>query len=187
VPNKIQEGLNIYKDLSKGDFSSYLKFNGDLIKNNAVAAANVFLPGSGEFVESLFGMFGNKGGLYKDWSKDNDGGLAEVVRWVKNDGENPKQEALDALRLMKERGFENYLGKPTRYGDLGLTWDDITAKFQRAGLANPAGSNQQSTNGNGANNGGASNDVTNTDGTGKNNLLTYAVVGLVAAKLLKLI
>ena len=111
------------------------------VKTILTTGAN-FVPVVGPILSSVIGplltMFPGKGGLYNDWSKDADGGLAEIVRWIRNDGDNPKQEALDALRLMNERGFENYIGKPTRYNDYPLTVDDVINKLQRVGLTREA-------------------------------------------------
>lgn len=115
------------------------------VKNILTTAAN-FIPVVGPIIGPLIGpildMFPSKGGLYKDWSRDADGGLAEVVRWTRQDGDSPKQEALDILRLMQERGFEMYLGKPTKYNDYPISINDVIAKLNRVGLTREAQSLQ---------------------------------------------
>ncbi len=119
-----------------------------MIKGGAVQAANMLLPGSGPAIDAAIKMLESiipgKGGLYKDWSKDADGGLAEVVRWTLNDGDSPKQEAADVMRLIEERGWSTYLNKPTKYGDRALTVQDVINKLNRVGLTDVAAKVTQS-------------------------------------------
>jgi len=153
------------------------------------SAIPVIGPILSSFLPTLFSIFPGKGGLYADWSKDADNGVAEVTRWIRNDGDNPKQEAVDALRLMNERGFDKYITNIyTKYGDAPLTFQDVVNKLQRVGLQNEANQFLQSVdrevNGNSVNSG------FNTDGTprttGSNNTLLYiGGAGLLAYFLFK--
>jgi len=170
-----------------------LSSSGGIDVKNILTAGSSAIPIVGpllsSFLPTLFSIFPGKGGLYNDWSKDGDNGVAEITRWIRNDGDSPKQEALDALRLMQERGFDKYItSTPTRYGDAPLTFQDIINKLQRVGLQNEANqllqSIDQQVNGNSVNNG------FNPDGTpkntGSNNTLLYlGGAGLLAYFLLK--
>lgn len=95
------------------------------------------LGGATKFISNAFTKTTDSEGMLKNWRGDADGGLAEVVRWTKNNGQYPAEEAKAVKTLIAEKGLENVIGKQTRYGDT-LKLDDVIKKFSANGFSDEA-------------------------------------------------
>lgn len=95
------------------------------------------LKGATKFIGNAFTKTTDSEGMLKNWRGDADGGLAEVVRWTKQNGDYPLEEAKAVKTLLGERGLENVIGKQTRYGDV-LKLDDVIKKFAANGFSDEA-------------------------------------------------